>query len=218
MIERLAAAINAALDAQSGSGDLRAALETVRTKVRDFAEVAAQAAAAAGQRVEATSLVPAVHAVMGDADAFAALRAGQLAEIPEGGALDFLSAAQPARGGSSAHKRPEAQDGQDAQRGAAARTEQEQPDAEGAALRAELEQAEASLAQARARAFAAQQELRDAEAKLESAEQQLRRAQDEAAARRSDVERTRQDASAAAARLHDAETAVSKLRARNSAA
>src|SRR5262245_13184858 len=143
-IDSLAQAIGAAVESQSsGSGDLRAALESVRTAVREFAEAAAQAADAAGQRSDALSLVPAVLAVMGDSDAFAALRAGRLAEIPEGGALDFLNAGV-ATG-------PPAE--------AVGEVTQDTDDAAATLENAELEQAETSLVQARERAGSAQQAL-----------------------------------------------------------
>jgi hypothetical protein len=205
-IERLAHAVRAAMETQSnGSGDLRAAFESVRSAVREFAEAAAQAAGQAGHQTDAPGIVPAVLAVMGDNDAFAALLAGRLVEIPEGGALDFLNAVPAAR--QPAEPEVPTQDVQDTDDAAAAATA-------AATAQAELDRAEASLAEARERAQSAQQALRDAEARLAAADQDLKRAWDEAAARRSDLERARQDAATSTATVQDAEEAVEDARAR----
>jgi hypothetical protein len=202
-IERLAHAVRAAMETQSnGSGDLRAAFESVRSAVREFAEAAAQAAGQAGHQTDAPGIVPAVLAVMGDNDAFAALLAGRLIEIPEGGALDFLNAMPAVRQPAGSVEAP-TQDVQDTDEDAAAATAQ-----------AELDRAEASLAEAQERAQSAQQALRDAEARLAAADQDLKRAWDEAAARRSDLERARQDATTSAATVQDAKEAVEDARAR----
>ncbi|MGH7467972.1 MAG: hypothetical protein ACRENP_08300 [Longimicrobiales bacterium] len=202
-IERLAAAVTAALDAQSaGGGDLRAALDEVRASVRAFADAAALAATHSGHHVEATALVPAVMAVIGDARAFTTLRTGRLAEIPEGGGLDFLTAAPP---GSAA---PSSSGG--------ARTQEETPSADAmASAQAELERAETILAEARERARAAERALQDVQVRLEAAEQQLERAQDEVNAQRTELARARQDAKTAAARAHDAERAAAAASARS---
>jgi hypothetical protein len=154
--------------------------------------------------MEASALAPAVLAVIGDAGAFAALRAGRLAEIPEGGGLDFLTAAPPA----SSTALP-----------VATRDQPHEPlDAELATTaRAQLQQAEALLMDARERSRTAQRALEDAQNRLESAEQQLRRAQDDVATRRTEVERTRRDAQTAAAQALDAERAVVQARTRSKA-
>src|SRR5215467_13375377 len=89
-LERLAAAIGAA---QTGA-DLRAALEAVKAAVRDVAAAGARAAIRAGHPIEANAITTAVHAVIGDASAFAELRAGRLVDVPEGGGLDMLTAIQ----------------------------------------------------------------------------------------------------------------------------
>ena len=94
--DRLLTAVNAAAAAQTGGGgDVRRALEDMRSAVRAFAADAARAAAEAGQTVDANALTPAVMAVLGDANAFAELRAGRLADIPESGGLDFLASVVP---------------------------------------------------------------------------------------------------------------------------
>jgi hypothetical protein len=199
VIERLAAAVAAALDVQAGAGgDLRSALDAVRSAARDLANQAARAAAAAGQRVEASSLGPAVFAVIGDASAFALLRAGRLAEIPEGGGLDFLTAAAPAEPASPVLPGTPAEP-------------RDEPAV--AVVRADLERAETAVSQARARAQRAQRRLQDAQARLDDAEQQLERAQQEAAARRTELEQARQDVELSATELNDAERAAADARA-----
>lgn len=200
-VERLAAALSAAQEAQSrGGGDLRSALEKVRTATRAVAEAAARATAGA-HPMEAASLVAAVTAVIGDANAFEALRAGRLADIPEAGGLDFLTAVAPAVRTSPA--------------AAAGRTPQETKESKrAAAARAELERAEAALSEARERSKTAQRALQEAEAKWAAAERQLERARDEATLRRADVERARSDANVAAAQEREAERAVGRMRLR----
>src|SRR5262249_53580609 len=89
-IEQLAAAIRAA---QTGT-NLRAALETVKAAVRDVAAAGARVAIRAGHPIEATAMAFARYAVIGDAGAFAELRAGRLVDVPEGGGLDMLTAIQ----------------------------------------------------------------------------------------------------------------------------
>ena len=202
-IERLADAVDAALEAQAGGGtDLRATLEEVRARARDFADAAARAATESGQSTHAVSLVPAILAVIGDASAFEALRAGRLAEIPEGGGLDFLTAAPPA--GAPAPKI----------RLVPAAPEPPAGETELALARTELQQLEATLMDLRERARAAHRTVQDAQARLDDAEQQLRRAQDEADTRRTELERARKVAQGALAEEQDADRAVAEARAR----
>ena len=87
-IERLAAAIG---EAQTGA-DLRAALEAVKEAVRAVAAVGARVATRAGHPIEPNALASAVHAIIGDATAFAEFRAGRLIDVPQGGGLDLLTA------------------------------------------------------------------------------------------------------------------------------
>src|SRR5262249_13547443 len=75
-IEQLTAAIR---DAQRGT-DLRTAMETVKEAVRAVAAAGARVAIRAGQPIEANTIATAVHAVIGDAGALEALRAGRLVE------------------------------------------------------------------------------------------------------------------------------------------
>jgi hypothetical protein len=176
-------------------------MEDVRAAVRALAEGGAQAAARLGHPIESAVLVAPVRAVIGDAKAFADLRAGCLAEIPEGGGLDILTAVNPASPASPKTVEPDLK-----------------PEARShevaAAARAELLHAEAALRKARERAEAAHRTVLTAQAELEAAEEQLLRAQEQAEARRLELERARQDAESAATRVADAERAVAELSAR----
>ena len=89
-IEQLAAAIGAAQTVQSGA-DLRVVMDNVRTAIRDVAAAGARVAIRAGQPIDASTLVTAVHAVIGETSAFSDLRAGRLIEVPDGGGLDIHS-------------------------------------------------------------------------------------------------------------------------------
>src|SRR5262245_35444517 len=78
-IEQLVAAITAA---QAGT-DLRVALEMIKAAVREVAAAGARFAIRAGQPIEANAIATAVNAVIGEASAFAELRAGRLVDVPE---------------------------------------------------------------------------------------------------------------------------------------
>ena len=201
-IDRLAAAIAGAQDAQSGSGaDLRTALENVRAAVRDVASAGARAGVRFGHPVDATSLVSSVNALIGDANAFGELRAGLLVDIPEGGGLDFLAAiASPApKSAKTVETRKPAE-----------RTDS----TELKAARKALQSAETVLADASERARAAERALTEAQTRLDAAEKQLQRAKEEAESRRAERERRRGDAEAAGAELKDAERLLRQARER----
>jgi hypothetical protein len=214
VLERLAAAINAA---QSGT-DLRVAMDTVRSAIRDVAAVGARVAIRAGQPIEAGALVTALHAVIGETSAFNELRAGRLVDVPAGGGLDILAAITinapaplpvtpaPRSPAVSGPAPPNAD-----QQAAAARAAQEAERA--AAARADLQRAEAALAGASERSDRAERLIREAQAHLDAAERTLAHAQAEAQTRRAAVERARRDAEAAIAHVRDAERAVTAARA-----
>ena len=220
VLEQLASAISAAQTVQSGA-DLRAAMDNVRAVIREVAAAGARVAIRAGQPIDASTLVTAVHAVIGETSAFNDLRAGRLVDVPDGGGLDILSAitisvppsptvAPPSQ--STAAPIPALPNVEpSAQLAAQAAEEAERAIA---AARADLQRAEASLADAREHSERAGQSARDAQAKLDAAERALMQAQAEAEARRADAERARVDAEAAAARVRDAERAVAAARAR----
>ncbi len=196
VIERVAAAVAATLEAQSGIGDLRAAFAALRTAVRSLAESAARAAAERGHPVDHAALVPAVMAVIGVADAFDVLRAGRLVDIPPGGGLDFLSLAPPTAIARAASSEPVVQTAEAV-----------------TASREALQTAEIALAAARERSEAAERTLREAEAMLETAEQQLRGAEQAVRAKRVERDHARDEAKAASAQLRDAERVAHGARA-----
>ncbi|MEX2284957.1 MAG: hypothetical protein WEE89_20890 [Gemmatimonadota bacterium] len=199
-LERLAAAITSAQQAQSrGGADLRTALESVRTAVRDLAHAAARASIRIGHPIESTVLVAAVNAVIGDATAFADLRAGRLVEIPEGGGLDFLTAITVANTSAAPMFEPPTPPTHDAEQ---------------TALRADLKRVEAALAEARQRSQAAERAVRDAQAKHDAAEELLQRAKEESTTRRGELDRARQHEKAAVADVQEAHQAVTGLRGR----
>ncbi|MGH6692394.1 MAG: hypothetical protein ACREF4_17135 [Gammaproteobacteria bacterium] len=197
-IDRLGAAVAAILAAQSGSGDLRGAMGELRGAARGFADDAARAASEGGHPVDAASLVNAVLAVIGEADAFEALRAGRLADIPEAGGLDFLTNL-PSRSAvaSAGTAEPVAKPGK--------------PDT---TLREALKRADDGVAAARERALAARRALGEAESNAESAERQLREVERQVRERRAQLDRVRQEANAAAEQLADAEKIAADARAR----
>jgi hypothetical protein len=219
-IERLTAAISAAQTVQSGA-DLRIALDNVRTAIRDVAAAGARVAIRAEQPIDASALVTAVHAVIGETSAFNDLRAGRLVDVPDGGGLDILSAITISSPPSPSVARPSqstpapvpappnAEPSAEATRAAAREAERAM-----AAARADLQRAEASLADARQQSERAAQSARETQAKLDAAEQALLHAQAEARTRRADAERAQRNAEAAAAEVRDAERTVAAARAR----
>jgi hypothetical protein len=232
VLDQLSAAINAAQTAQSGT-DLRAAMDNVRAAIRDVAAAGARVAIRAGHPIDASALVTAVHAVIGETNAFSDLRAGRLVDVPAGGGLDILAAisinlppsppvaptapsptaTQPAAPESPNDKSSEATTRAAREAEATARAAREAEAAIGAA-RAHLQHAESALADANERSHRANKLVRESRTKLDAAEQALLRAQAEAEARRADAERARRDADDAAAYVRDAERAVAAARAR----
>ena len=217
-IERLAAAISAAQTVQSGA-DLRAAMDNVRTAIREVAAAGARVAIRAGQPIDANALVTAVHAVIGETSAFTDLRAGRLIDVPDGGGLDILSAitisvpsapsvaSSPQSTAAPVPEPPKAEPSAQAAKQAAQEAERAN------AARADLHRAEASLADAREQSERAEQSVRESQARLDAAERALLDVQTEAQARRAELERVRRDAGAAAAQVQDAERAVAAARA-----
>jgi hypothetical protein len=218
-IERLSAAVRAAQTVQSGA-DLRAAMENVRSAIRDVAAAGARVAIRAGQPIDASVLVTAVHAVIGETSAFNDLRAARLVDIPDGGGLDILSAitinlpaSPPVVPSSQATSAPVAEppnvdSSAETSRRAAEAAER------AIAARADLDRAQASLADASEISERAQRMVRESQAKLDAAERALTSAQVEAQGRRADVERARRDAEAATVQVRDAERAVAAARER----
>ena len=219
VLDQLTAAIGAAQTVHSGA-DLRAALDNVRTAIRDVAAAGARVAIRAGQPIDASALVTAVHAVIGETSAFNDLRAGRLVEVPAGGGLDILSAitisvpSPPSVAPSQPIAAPIPAPPNAAPSAESARQAEQKAARAIAAARADLQRAEASLAAAREQSERAAQSVRETQATLDTAEQALSHAQREAQARRTDVERARRDAETAATQVRDAERAVAAARAR----
>ncbi|MEO8622869.1 MAG: hypothetical protein ABI625_17485 [bacterium] len=204
-IDRLAAAISMA---QSGA-DLRAALETVKEAVRAVAAVGARVALRAEHPIEPNALAAAVHAIIGDASAFAEFRAGRLIDVPQGGGLDLLIALTASPASTRTISSPSAAPV------VAMESAEADPQVEiAAAARAELHRSEKLLAEVREQSDRAVKSLRDANARLDASERALVRAQSEMEARRDDAERTRKLAESAAANLEDAQRVVDDARTR----
>jgi hypothetical protein len=207
-IEQLVAAIS---EAPRGH-DLRTVMETVKAAVRAVAAAGARVAIRAGQPIEANAIAAAVHAVIGDANAFGELRAGRLVEVPEGGGLDMLTVmpvlapiAAPSSSLPPSHESARA----------APQAQPPKQDTELArAAREALRRAEGSLADVRERSEHAAQSVRDAQDRLAVAERGLLNAQAEAQVRRAEVEHALRDAEGAASAVRDAERAVSAARER----
>jgi len=219
VLDQLTAAIGAAQTVHSGA-DLRAALDNVRTAIRDVAAAGARVAIRAGQPIDASALVTAVHAVIGETSAFNDLRAGRLVEVPAGGGLDILSAitisvpSPPSVAPSQPIAAPIPAPPNAAPSAESARQAEQKAARAIAAARADLQRAEASLATAREQSDRAAQSVRETQATLDAAEQALSHAQREAQARRIDVDRARRDAETAATQVREAERAVAAARAR----
>lgn len=220
VLEQLTSAINAAQTVHSGT-DLRAAMDNVRAAIRDVAAAGARVAIRAGQPIDASALVTAVHAVIGETNAFNDLRAGRLVDVPDGGGLDILAAitidipASPPVAQPSQSPPPTAPSPPNVEPAAKSAAQMAQEAERAIAARADLDRAEASLADANEQSDRAARSVREAQANLDAAEQALVHAHAEAQARRGDVERARQDAQAATARVRDAERAVAAARARH---
>ncbi len=220
VLDQLTAAIRAAQTVHSGA-DLRVALDNVRTAIRDVAAAGARVAIRAGQPIDASTLVTAVHAVIGETSAFNDLRAGRLVDVPAGGGLDILSAItisvpspQPVAPSPQSPAAPVPAPPNAAASAESAREVAEKAERAIVAARADLQRAEASLATAREQSDRAAQSVRETQATLDAAEQALLHAQREAQARRTDVERAHRDAETAATQVRDAERAVAAARSR----
>lgn len=209
-------AVAATLDAQASGGDIRGAIAALRDAVRELAGHAARAADEAGHRLDTAGLTHAVHAVLGRADAFNALRGGRLADVPDAGGLDFLAGlpapeiqlrpARPAPAPPPARApeppSPPAPD---------PRIELER------ALRAELRDAEAELAAIRKDEEATRRALEQAEAEAAAAEAAVREAESALHARRLERDRAREAVERTSILRQQAEDAVADAEARLSA-
>ena len=203
-IDRLGAAIAGAQTA----ADLRSALETVKEAVRAVAAVGARAAVRAGHPIEPNAIATAVHAIIGDASAFAQFRDGRLIDVPEGGGLDLLIAFSPNPSSAATTPSPKPPP-------RAPEPPKEDPRvALVASARNDLRRAEKLLGAAREQSEEATSSVRDTTTRLEAAEQAVLRAQTELDVRRKDAERTRRHAESVAADLEKAQQALERARAR----
>jgi len=204
-IQQLSAAIR---EAQRGT-DLRTALENVRAAVRAVGAAGARVGIRAGQPIEAQTIETAVYAVIGDASALEALRAGRLVEVPEGGGLEMLTTIGVGAPTTSRPLTPPISEPAEA----APRAQSAMEDAQLAeAARANLRRAEMLLAEMQQRSAHARQSVHDSLKALDVAERDVLNAQAHAQARRADVERARQNAEVAESAMRDAERAVAVAR------
>jgi hypothetical protein len=162
-MRRLDAAIEQTLQAQTSGGDVRAAAAQLRESVDAFGTAAALVAERAGYPLEPAGLASAVLAVLGRQDSFRDLRRGLLAEVPEGGGLDFLATLP------TVLPRPNAEP--------PATSENASREI---ASRAAAQAAAQALATARARSELAQGALRQAGKALRAAEEEYHRAKQDA--------------------------------------
>lgn len=197
-VERLATAVAAMVEAQSGRGDVRDATDILRSAARELAVAASRAADEAGHPVDPSVLGPAVLAVIGDPQAFEALRTGRLIDVPAGGALDLLTGAPPV-----AASMRESETGEEPVDTMAT-----------AEAREALERAEAAADRAHAQADAAQQTVDEAESKLETADERLEQAERDARSARTELRRALEEAKEARRQARDAARAAAKARAR----
>lgn len=223
--DELGAAVAATLDAHATGGDVRDAIAGLRAAVRAFAAEAARLAKEADQRVDEAALNTAVLGVLGSADAFDALRAARLAEVPAAGGLDFLAnLPAPPPGARRVRSKAEPRPG----RVPVADTrpepvpEPEPPPAPGpspeelAARRAARRAAHVArdaVEAARRRADGARRTLARAGSELKATEERLRALEVEVAGLRERHEVARQESDDAADRLRAAEEALAEAEA-----
>jgi hypothetical protein len=206
-VERCAAAVAHALEAQSVDSDVRGAYEELRAAVRSLAAAAAQASHAAGHRIDQADLVPAASAVIGDPSAFEELRAGRLVSIPTAGGLDRLTGMPP-----SAAPTPRAKTAPKRTTKRTAEPTTEQSQAQTRARKA-LQEAEAAVRSARKRAQDAARAQSQAERKAQAAEERLRAAEGKALAARAELDQARWEAEEAEAEERAANEAAEQARA-----
>lgn len=199
-------AVAATLEAHATGGHVRDAIAGLRGAVREFAAHAARAAEDAGHPIAEAGLVNAVLAVLGNADAFSALRRGCLVDVPDAGGLDFLSSLPALPLPAVPHRAEPVQ--------AAASPAPSAPDAavEQAARDAQR-QAREALSDARRRSEEGRRALRDAESKLRAGEDQLRQLEAEVRALRDQRDRAHEESEKAAARLLETERALADAEA-----
>jgi hypothetical protein len=208
--ERLASAVAALAEAQSGRGEVRPATTQLRTVVNEFAAGAARQAAEAGHTVDPSNLVPALLVVAGEPEALADLRAGRLVDIPTASGMGLLAVAPP---GASAEVTlravpdlaPGGPRGEGPERPADRKAV--------AAAQRRLDDAEATVDSARSEVETAEAAVGDATADAEAAEERLRQAESDVREARTQVRETQRAARTAGQHLREAERAAARARA-----
>jgi hypothetical protein len=206
-IENLLGAVRGLVEAQTSGGDVRTALAELRTTVREFAEHASRLAAKAGNTQEPAALANAVLATLGNPERFDQLCAARLADVPDAGALDFLTLASPPARVQQAPT-PKPREKRQASQASRKRAELE------TAAREAARQAKAVLDEARERAKAFQRSVRTAEANLKGAESRLKVAEEEAMAAQTNFERVNAEAKKVADQVVAAEKATEEAEQR----
>lgn len=217
-LDVLDAAVDATLEAQASGGDVRSAINGLRSAVRGFASEAARAAAESGQRLDDSDLSNAVLAVLGNADAMNALHRGCLVDVPEAGGLDFLASlpVPPVVTRLVERKpseRPVAPSGKESPERPTGPSPSQIAELR-AAAQAALQEAERSAADAKERAEAARRALSETEARLTAADERLRQTEIELRLARGERDLARRKAEEAAAARTDAEQALARARSR----
>jgi hypothetical protein len=205
--ERLASAVAALAEAQSGRGEVRPATTQLRTVVNELAAGAARQAAEAGHTVDPSNLVPALLVVAGEPEALADLRAGRLVDIPTASGMGLLAVAPP---GASAEVTLRAvsdlaHEGTGPERPADRKAV--------AAARRRLDDAEATVDRARSEVETAEAAVSEATADAEAAEERLRQAESDVREARTQVRETQRTARTAGQHLREAERAAARARA-----
>lgn len=195
-VDDVANAVAATMKAQSGDGDLRASLASLRDSVHDLAVTAVRLGESRDQLFDIAELASAIMAVIGSRDAFESLRESRLVDIPEGGGLDLLTGPGTGEVPTGPASPPPAED----------RTE---PDA--AALEA-VRRAERIAEKARQQLETAERELEQAAAVATEAEHRLEQARTEAEAARTAVTGARTALDEARERAREADDDLARAR------
>jgi hypothetical protein len=209
--ERLAGAVAALAEAQAGTGDVRQAASQLRVVVGEVAAGATRLAGEAGQKVDATTLVPALLVIAGEPEALAALRAGRLVDIPTASGMGLLAAPPPGAPAPALLAVPDAATPSATPSGG--EVELKVDDKAVAAARRRLESAEDAADDARAEAEAADEDTRVAEGDAEAADERLRQAETDVREARARLRDAQKVGRAAAQRRRETERALARARA-----
>jgi hypothetical protein len=204
--ERLAGAIAAMAEAQSGTGDVRQATTQLRTVVGEVAAGATRLAAEAGQKIDPTMLVPALLVIAGEPDALAALRAGRLVDVPTASGMGLMAAPPPGATAPTLRAVPDAATTQ-------AKPAEPADDKAIAAARRRMESAEDAADDARAEAEAADEDTQAAESDADAAEERLHQAEADVREAKSRLRDAQKASRTAAQRRRETERALARAKA-----